>query len=577
MCLPGMVGGQTAGVPVPPVAGVAAELHVTAQVSPTTLEVGQQGVYQIELRGEAPSVDQYPERIEVAELAMEFQGVRESRLQSGNEEQRIVTLRYGVRGDKAGVYEVPGQRLVIGGQVVMTNAVTLTVKEGVALPDAEQPYVQLQPERTEVWQGECVPLTVSIVLPASMGLSNQGPPVPVVAGDGVILHRFERMPQAEALQSGNSYLKVYRMQTAMVASKAGDILLGPADVNLDLVVSRGGVPDHFGGFPSYRRMTKLTSAGVPLKVKELPREGRPEGFDGAVGQFELGVRTDAHGGNGGVVSVALGEPLVFDLTVAGTGDFDSVKVPALADRKGVRVYPGKVAFENRNWGIEYGSRGWTQILFPEAPGPLEVVFMSTFFHPGSGRYETVKSEPFKFTVTGDARVAAESKENSADTRDYSGVGAALPEEGLEDILPQMLPLGMLQPLAGRPAVVPAAVLHGAFGILLGSVVWLALRKRWEDQRAERAPLPGAPRAPKEVLTELRGGQLSRGGFYGLVSEFFHARQWHGGALSASAEIDSLMALRDRWLYAQAEGAEGAREQIPAEERATALSTLARLL
>jgi len=69
---------------------------------------------------------------------------------------------------------------------------------------------------------------------------------------------------------------------------------------------------------------QITVASDPdaFKVLELPVAGRPAGFSGAVGKFEVGSELSA-------AKCTAGDPLTLRLEVTGTGSFDRVNSPML--------------------------------------------------------------------------------------------------------------------------------------------------------------------------------------------------------------------------------------------------------
>ena len=70
----------------------------------------------------------------------------------------------------------------------------------------------------------------------------------------------------------------------------------------------------------------ITSNQLTMHIHPLPAEGRPENFTGAIGQFQ--VKGDAQ-----PATVAMGEPVLLTFSVAGVGNFDYVRCPALGGQK----------------------------------------------------------------------------------------------------------------------------------------------------------------------------------------------------------------------------------------------------
>ena len=102
--------------------------------------------------------------------------------------------------------------------------------------------------------------------------------------------------------------------------------------------------DFFGGFfgnmmssGDIRQITVPTQS-AKLDVKPLPKEGRPDDFSGAIGQFSL--QTSA-----APKQAAAGDPISLNVTVSGRGNFDAMGSPVLLEADGWRTYPPGEKFE----------------------------------------------------------------------------------------------------------------------------------------------------------------------------------------------------------------------------------------
>ena len=539
---------------------------------PATLEVGQQGQFIIQIQGDLSRLESVPQTIEVDGLTLEFAGADQRPSIINGARVDSMEVRFQVSADEPGSYTIPAQTIPIAGQKLTSEPVVLNVAAGQPVDEANKPQVQLTAGKTEMWQGESVPVRVSVIVPPT--IRPMGPMMPTVTSDGMAIARFDRQMN-EGFQAGGTYVNSYRMDSEMTAIKSGDLVLGPAEVKLDAQVSRGGAPDQFGGYPNYPRKLKATSGTVKLKVKPLPEAGKPEGFNGAVGRFTVSAVSENHKTGQAVVTVPLGDPVMFDLAVSGVGNFDAVSAPELSSTDGLRVYPSRVSQENRGWGTEPGVKVFSQIIFPLKPGDLKTSFNLTFFNPDTAKYETVSSQVMTFLVQGDEKaIQEESKVNGAQTTDFGGNGLAdKPTEDLQDILPQTLKGGRGLPLTGMAPAVHPLLLHGVPAALLALLAGNGWLRKIRAAREANRPPPDAPRPPEEVMAALRREGHSRTGFYALVSEYIRSHAWHRKSTPAGNEFTALLAARDRWLYAT--DAAAASQPVTAEEQAAALATLSR--
>ena len=548
-------------------AGEAALPAIKPQLTASTVSPGQNAVLSYRLEG-VGALESYPREIEVDGLGIRFAGVSTQQMFSNGTLKRFVEMRYVIEAENEGTFTIPAQNFTVDGKQMVSEPATITVKEGAEpLADGMSPQVQLSVGKTEIWKGEIAPVTVTVLMHPAVQIASQL--FPTIASEGFAVARFDRVPSLDLQDVGNETWRVYRAQSVMTAMKPGKLVLGPADVKADVLMPMaGGFRDPFGGMPSSRRSLKLKSNSIEITVKDLP-PGKPEGFGGAVGSFRVMGRADGPGA--GPWTVQLGDPVAFELAVTGTGNFDTVGAPVLEDAAGFRTYPAKVAQENRDWGLEPGQKVFSQLVFPEKAGTMKAVYALSFFNPATGKYETVKTEPLELVVTGQPEAAVPAAGPGGDgAKDFSTAGVAMPDEDLQDILPQLLPAGGFLPVGGTMVAAPGGWWHALPAGLAALIFGGGLVRRNRAEREAKRPQPGAPRELSVILGELRAESGNAGVFYRLVSEYVNAwTRRKGREIPEDAELAAVLGRRDVRLYAGA----AADEPLPADERATALRVL----
>ena len=556
-------------VPAVPVPGAgAAEVlpAIKPQLTASTVSPGQNVVMSYRLEG-VGALESYPREIEVDGLGIRFAGVSSQQMFSNGTLKRFVEMRYVIEAENEGTFTIPAQSFTVDGKQMVSEPATITVKEGAEpLADGMSPQVQLSVGKTEIWKGEIAPVTVTVLMHPAVQIASQL--FPTIASEGFAVARFDRVPSLDLQDVGNETWRVYRAQSVMTAMKPGKLVLGPADVKADVLMPMaGGFRDPFGGMPSARRSLKLKSNSIEITVKDLP-PGKPEGFGGAVGSFRVMGRADGPGA--GPWTVQLGDPVAFELAVTGTGNFDTVGAPVLESAAGFRTYPAKVAQENRDWGLEPGQKVFSQLVFPEQAGTMKAVYALSFFNPATGKYETVKTEPLELVVTGQPEAAVPAAAAGDGAKDFSTAGVAMPDEDLQDILPQLLPAGGFLPVGGTMLAAPGGWWHALPAALAALIFGGGLVRRNRAEREASKPQPGAPRELSVILGELRAESGNAGAFYRLVSEYVNAwTRRKGREVPEDAELAAVLGRRDVRLYAGA----AADEPLPADERATALRVL----
>jgi len=564
---PPSAGGAASPQPAP---AEAAGLRVT--LNPNKLAVGERGTLYIRIP-DARRVESYPQIIEAEGLNIQFAGTSSQSYSLDGRILRSMELQYLVEAVETGTHTIPAQNLTIDGKVLTSLPQDVVVTEGQPVDESLMPQVQLTTGKTEIWEGEEVPVSVSVLLHGGLQVVSQ--PFPVIKSEGVAVSRFDRHGRTEATEINGQYWTAWRMPSSMIALKPGELEFGPAEVKLEVLMPLRGVPrDQFGSFPSARRTLRVQSNTVKVRVKPLPAEGRPAGFNGLVGNFQIAARSDSQ--STGPQTVELDQPLGFEIAVTGTGNFDSVTAPVLENSDGLRAYKPKTSMENRAYGQEFGQKTFTQIIFAEKPGPCSVVFVLPHFDPASGTYITAKSTPVELIVTGSTEPPATAASDSAsgDARDYhSVIKTPVPGEELTDILPHAVEGGRWFSTAATLAPVHPLLLHGAPAACVAVLLGLGASRRLKAWSLARRPPPGAPRPCGDIASDLRRPGLSRLQFYGFVSEYTHAWEyWKQQPLPAGeAQLAAVLAARDHWLYAS--NAEPAAAPVPGEEQSRAVSVL----
>lgn len=545
--------------------------NVEVQLSPSAIGVGEQAMLSFRI-ADGAQLENYPQQIEVNGLNIQFAGTSSQSFSYGNRTIRSIELRYYVEGLETGTYTIPSQNFTVGGKQVGSRCIDITVNDGPPVDESLKPQAQLSISRTEMWEGEEVPVTVSVLMHRAVQLTNQ--PFPVIKSDGIAVSRFDRNASIDQAEINGQLWNAWQMPSSIVAIKSGDITLGPAEVKLEaLMPAAGAQRDPFGGFSTVRRTLTVKSNTVPIKVKPLPDEGKPDDFTGAVGAFQVVARTDTTAS--GPIPVQLGEPIGFEVYVVGTGNFDAVNAPSLEKPDGLRAYKPKLSLENRGLGSEQGQKGFTQILFTQKPGPVSVVFTMPYFDPVAGKYAVAKSQPIEFMVTGsEAAAAAADSAAAAETRDFS-TAAEIPPPGedLRDILPHPVDAGTWYSLTGAAMPVHPLVLHGLPALVAAGLLGAGIARRVKAWRLANRPPPYAPRECAAIARDLHRSGLSRTQFYGFVSEYAAAWEyWKKQALPAGHEsLARVLTARDHWLYASP--APAAAEPVPADEQRQAAAAL----
>jgi hypothetical protein len=337
--------------------------------------------------------------------------------------------------------------------------------------------------KQSLYVGELVPVQVKAYFPVGMSVSLDG--LPQLSSDAFALSKLTEKPaQTEEMFNGRPYV-VLTWDTAISGVKAGEYPLGldlPVIARVRQKAARGArnpfkdffgddspfpdsmfddpIFDNFFGQVTEKAMT-LKTDGEPVKIDALPADGRPVGFSGAVGDFEVSAQVSSS-------NATAGDPVSLTIKVTGKGNFDRVNVAGLSRSAVWKSYKQTVKFEPADGAADNGTKSFEQSVIPLQAGTAEIPELTfSYFNPDTGKYVTKQTEAIAVNVApGDpTKVAA-----SAASPDNDSAEAAAPTTG-QSVAVRASPIASLQPLILRPWF----VILNAFAFL--ALLGVALSRR----------------------------------------------------------------------------------------------------
>jgi hypothetical protein len=408
-------------------AAFAAPPAVTTQLEPGEIALGQSAQLTITTSGDGNDAVSLP-----AVPGLEFVSVgQSSQMQSINGVTSSTTSEsYEVIPQRAGKFTIPGlsrgsQALVLfvrpSGATAGNNSGASSLPPPAAnglssgqtsLTQDGAAFVRMRLPKRELYVGETVPVDIQVGVRAGLAASING--LPTLNGDAFMLNKLSSQPeQAEESIAGQPY-SVFTWHSALAVVKPGEFSLS---VETPLTVRMRAAPrrrmpvpngmfndpmfgdlfndsffqDFFGG--TTEKEITVASQAEALKVLPLPMEGRPAGFGGAVGKFEVASELSA-------AQSAAGDPLTLRLKVTGTGSFDRVNTSMLGRVDVWKTYPPTAKFEPGDSAGYSGEKDFEQAVIPMQAGRQTVPAMAfNFFDPDTRQYETKLTAPLVVEVS----------------------------------------------------------------------------------------------------------------------------------------------------------------------------------
>lgn len=191
---------------------------------------------------------------------------------------------------------------------------------------------------------------------------------------------------------GKSYRYVILKRVVLYPQKTGELEIEPLslEVTVDVPTNKR---DFFGG-KVYTSTNITVSAGQRnINVKELPEEGKPENFSGAVGDFNFSVTTTKN-------QLNASESLQAKVQVSGKGNLKLFQLPELVLPSALEVYEPEFNEEIRTStaGME-GTVSNNYTIVPSFKGKYPIPGIAfSYFDPEAEKYRTLNSAEIMINV-----------------------------------------------------------------------------------------------------------------------------------------------------------------------------------
>lgn len=391
-------------------AASAADPAVTAKITPAEVSLGEPARLTVTVSGDSqPSLA--PPQIP----GLDFTQVGQSRrIEAVNGVvTSTVSIIYRVMAQKAGTYVIadaaPGAAPVVLHVVAAASAQADKSAEANAAAGAA--FVRLVVPAHELYVGQSVPVEIEVGTRDGVVSSLNG--LPTLKGDAFTLDKLAAEPQrrSQEIIDGKPFT-VFGWHGVLAAIKPGPLSLSvetPLTVRLPSqrpatrFLDESALEDVFGdpifqGFfgATVQKDITVASPAMNFNVLELPVEGRPSDFSGAVGSFQISSELKDR-------KVVAGDPATLRITVSGEGNFDRVTGAMLTDSTQWKTYEPTTQFKSAD-GTDYrGQKTFEQPVVAIAAGRLTLPALAfSYFDPIARRYVTAHSEPLSVDVAAPA-------------------------------------------------------------------------------------------------------------------------------------------------------------------------------
>jgi hypothetical protein len=374
--------------------------QISAQVSSKRVQVGVPFEYAVVIAGSAGNYTQ--PNLKDFDIVSGPNQSSSIQYVNGVVSQQMV-FSYGLVARREGKFTIPPASCIIGGQRVESAPIVIEAAKGAAsqAQDSDDPqynskvsggdvFIRTGISKNKLYLGEQVTITQKVYSRYQIiGFQKLSQPT----YDGFYSQAQESaskgVPAMENVD-GINYYTYELFRTIATANKAGKITLTP--IEGDVVVRRQTnakpktIFEQFFGAPSYEDMPVTTrSKPMNIEVLPLPEAGKPENFNGAVGNFSSKVEVSRN-------ELKANEAFNLKWTITGRGNLKLINAPALNLPDGFETYEPKTA-ENGN------SKTFDYLVIPRQQGDYELKnFEFSYFDLDSKKYVTLPSPEIKIKV-----------------------------------------------------------------------------------------------------------------------------------------------------------------------------------
>ena len=290
-----------------------------------------------------------------------------------------------------------GQATVkIDGAIYKTSPVSVEVTEAVKTPNQagnadyiadQNVHLVAEVSNGKPYLNEAFNVVYKLYYTSEIGISNVNEvESPGYADFWSHLIPIKKLEMKQGTYKGATYNYVTWRKAVLYPQKTGELILEPLTLNVTVQVPSNR-RDIWGNLVN-RQVPKVITAGKrTIKVKPLPLEGKPVGFTGAVGNFDLNFSL-----NKDVLKAS--ESFQGTIKVSGRGNLKLFNLPKINVPAALEVYePEHTENIKTNLLGMQGSIQDTYTIVPEFQGNYPIPGVSfSYFDPNKNRYVTLNSE-----------------------------------------------------------------------------------------------------------------------------------------------------------------------------------------
>lgn len=421
------------------------EVSFTAKVSKNTLGVNQRLKIEFSINKNGADNFQAPDFANFKVVAGPSSSVSQSWINGKTTFSQ--SYIYFIEPKAKGTFTIPPASIEYKGKIINSNPFEIIVTDKVELPKnpndpkylaQENIHLVAHVSKTNPYLGEAIYVEYRLYFSKQVGFYNtQFNEIPKYEG----FWNQEISIKGQEEQTGEYQGKNMRFYTLkkmlLIPQKSGKLYVEPMDMEMVVSVPTGRYD--FFGHPQTRSVNaRYTSNRKLIQVKNLPAEGKPLNFTGAVGDFDLSVTTSKQ-------SLKANESTQVNVKVSGKGNLKLFELPELQVPAELEVYTPerKQSIQHTYNGLSgYISDNYS--IVPEYKGKYIIPTIEfSYFNPADKKYYTKNSKEIVLHIEGGKDLPGDSKDsfvnkqvvvNKGENFNYISTETQFTKEQTEDFL-----------------------------------------------------------------------------------------------------------------------------------------------
>lgn len=303
---------------------------------------------------------------------------------------------YVIQPKKKGEFNLPSASVEINGKTLVSKPVKIIVTDAVEIPkDPNDPnYIAQQNihlvaeiSKSQPYFGEAIYVEYRLYFSNNIGIYNYAvTESPQYNGFWTQQIDIKGMPIKTAKYNGENYRYAVLNKALLIPTKAGKLSIDPMKMDIVVAVPTGR-GDFFGNAITRQVKREFSSAKKIIKVHELPNEGKPASFTGAVGDFSYNINLSKN-------DLKANESSQIKVEVKGKGNLKLFELPKIETPKELEVYQPerKEKVTTTSTGLR-GKITNTYTVVPQYKGKYKIPSSEfSYFNPKDKKYHTITSQ-----------------------------------------------------------------------------------------------------------------------------------------------------------------------------------------